>query len=61
MLLNVYTNLVYFSNINKKYENDINYLINDTKTLWEVVCDIIDIDYDDDNIGEIFDEILKEK
>ena len=37
------------------------HLINDTKTLWEVVCDIIDIDYDDDNIGEIFDEILKEK
>ena len=27
--------------------------------LWEIVCDTLDIDYDDESIGEYFDEILK--
>jgi hypothetical protein len=27
--------------------------------LWEIVCDKLDIDYDDETIGEYFDEIIK--
>jgi hypothetical protein len=27
--------------------------------LWEIVCDTLDIDYDDETIGEYFDEIIK--
>jgi len=28
--------------------------------LWEIVCDTLDIDYDDQEIGEYFDEIIKQ-
>ena len=28
--------------------------------LWEIVCDTLDIDYDDQEMGEYFDEIINE-
>ena len=28
--------------------------------LWEIVCDTLDIDYDDKEIGEYFEEIIKQ-
>ena len=28
--------------------------------LWEIVCDTLEIDYDDQEIGEYFDEIINE-
>ena len=28
--------------------------------LWEIVCDTLDIDYDDQEMGEYFEEIIKE-
>jgi hypothetical protein len=29
-------------------------------SLWEIVCDDLDIDYEDKKAGEIFDTIMKE-
>ena len=28
--------------------------------LWEIVCDTLEIDYDDQEMGEYFDKIIKE-
>ena len=31
----------------------------DASTLWDIVCDELDVDYDDEEIGQLFDQIFK--
>jgi hypothetical protein len=36
------------------------YLIDEPNTLWEIICDDLDIDYDDEFIGNFYEELLLE-
>jgi len=36
------------------------YLIDEPKTLWEIICDDLNIDYDDQFIGNFYEELLLE-
>ncbi len=36
------------------------YLIDEPNILWEIICDELDIDYDDEFIGNFYEELLLE-